>query len=266
MKGGNEYENVSPTEKLIGMRIGIERTKKGETQESLAEAIGVSKQIIQHWESGTRHIKADNLKDLATHFDCTADYLIGIDLDPTKNGDVAKVCSETGLKSETVDWLKLEKQLFDKDGENAARGTAKNLPSPTIALFLNYLVQHAPQKFSAIQTSTYNAIAYKLLENDPDAEMRLQSFLEEHKDSDLLKELQEKGGIVVTNATRSKDALNAATKQIDDLLSSFIDWVSVMYMDFFLVGLARQHGASNADLLKIAEFIRRKAMEGSDNG
>ena len=49
--------------KEVGIRIMQLRDKNGgETQEALAASIGVSREIIQHWERGTRHIKADHIR------------------------------------------------------------------------------------------------------------------------------------------------------------------------------------------------------------
>lgn len=63
------------TNSEIGQRIALLRGN--ETQESLAKAIGVSREIIQHWERGTRHIKADHLSALAYHFGCPIDTICG---------------------------------------------------------------------------------------------------------------------------------------------------------------------------------------------
>lgn len=74
-----ERDKITPLEKSIGEKIGKLRVNNGgETQETLATSIGVSREIIQHWERGTRRIKADHIKSLAEHFNVSSDYLLGL--------------------------------------------------------------------------------------------------------------------------------------------------------------------------------------------
>lgn len=53
------------------------RTERGLSQEKLAEQIGVSRQVITKWESGTGTPKIDNLKTLADYFHVTIDEILG---------------------------------------------------------------------------------------------------------------------------------------------------------------------------------------------
>lgn len=74
---GKSYKNDT-IDKDIGMQIGRLRVDLGESQEDLAKAIGVSREIVQHWERGSRMIKAGHLVALAKHFGVTADHILGI--------------------------------------------------------------------------------------------------------------------------------------------------------------------------------------------
>lgn len=89
----------------IGQRIMILRGN--ETQEELASAIGVSREIIQHWERGTRHIKAGHLRLLSEHFGKSVDYLLGlVEVDNSTNDKKLRMVSEiTGLSNDTVNKL-----------------------------------------------------------------------------------------------------------------------------------------------------------------
>lgn len=75
------------------------------SQEELAKAIGVSREIIQHWERGSRHIKADHLCMLAKHFGVSADWLLGLSV-PLSGDPVKRAAEEyTGLTSDAVQFL-----------------------------------------------------------------------------------------------------------------------------------------------------------------
>lgn len=70
---GNETTKL---QKDIGGRIMMLRGDT--TQQELADAVGVSREIIQHWERGSRQIKAGHLCKLARHFGVSVDYLLGL--------------------------------------------------------------------------------------------------------------------------------------------------------------------------------------------
>lgn len=63
----------------MGERIAVLRKWNGETQEDLARAMGVKRNMIKNLEYGTCAIKADMLKNLALHFAVPADFILGID-------------------------------------------------------------------------------------------------------------------------------------------------------------------------------------------
>lgn len=100
--------------KEVGIRIMQLRDKNGgETQEALAASIGVSREIIQHWERGTRHIKADHIKALATHFNVSSDYLLGLSLGERQEyHDFAEL---THFQPETIDRLR-QLAAYGKEG------------------------------------------------------------------------------------------------------------------------------------------------------
>lgn len=95
-------ENTS-LEREIGQRIMLLRGE--ETQETLAGCVCVSREVIQHWERGTRHIKAGHLVALARHFGCSVDYLLGLASEKSPEMDVRGAIKLTGLSEGAIDFL-----------------------------------------------------------------------------------------------------------------------------------------------------------------
>lgn len=63
----------------IGENIRRYRQEKGMTQESLAEAIGVSFQAVSRWETGCAYPDIEMIPRIARFFSVSADTLLGID-------------------------------------------------------------------------------------------------------------------------------------------------------------------------------------------
>ena len=59
------------SEKIIRLRKG-----RGLSQEELAERLGVSRQAVSRWESGTALPDAGNLRQISRLFEVSADYLL----------------------------------------------------------------------------------------------------------------------------------------------------------------------------------------------
>jgi len=66
------------------LRAGYLVDGKPETQEHLAKELtkllgrSISRVVVNQIESGTRNLKADVIAALARHFNCTADYILGL--------------------------------------------------------------------------------------------------------------------------------------------------------------------------------------------
>ena len=75
----------------LGMRIQQIREAHNETQQALADKLGVNRQVIKTWETGTRHIKAHDLIALADHFDCTIDFLVGRSDNPSRDKNIQEI-------------------------------------------------------------------------------------------------------------------------------------------------------------------------------
>lgn len=59
------------------------REKKNMTQTRLSIEVGVSQEVISHYEIGQSKPNVENLIKLADHFKCTTDYLLGRTNNPT---------------------------------------------------------------------------------------------------------------------------------------------------------------------------------------
>jgi len=89
----------------IGERIADLREWKKETQQQLADSIGVKRETVKFWESGERQIKGHDIIKLAEHFGVSSDYIL--ELSPIKSiGAKEKAASEiTGLSETVVETL-----------------------------------------------------------------------------------------------------------------------------------------------------------------
>ena len=62
----------------IGIKIKELRTEKGVSQATVAEAVGVNKRAVIFWEQGVNEPKASYITRLATYFEVSSDYLLGL--------------------------------------------------------------------------------------------------------------------------------------------------------------------------------------------
>lgn len=89
-------------ENQIGARIAALRQSRDESQQAVADSIGVKRETVKFWESGDRQIKAGDLIKLAQHFKVSADYILGLTEVEAPSTDVRSVCEYTGLSAENV--------------------------------------------------------------------------------------------------------------------------------------------------------------------
>ena len=70
----------------MGEKILNMRKARGWSQEELAEQIGVSRQAVSRWESGTAKPDADKILAICDQFGVSADYLLRENLSEKKDG------------------------------------------------------------------------------------------------------------------------------------------------------------------------------------
>lgn len=68
---------------MDNIRLRDIRLLRGHTQESLAEVLNTNARQVWRWESGETTPSADNVAMIAMALNTSADYLLGLDDDPT---------------------------------------------------------------------------------------------------------------------------------------------------------------------------------------
>lgn len=89
-----------PMEKELGTRLLVLRGDR--SQEEVAAGVGVRRETIKQWENTERHIKAVDLVKLATYYDVSVDYLLGLSDRKALDADTQTVQYTLGVSSETV--------------------------------------------------------------------------------------------------------------------------------------------------------------------
>lgn len=89
----------------FGVKIASLRAESGETQQELADALGVRRETVKFWESGDRQIKAADIVKLAKHFEVSADYILGLSEAMSTDLDVQAVSQYTGLNEASLNTL-----------------------------------------------------------------------------------------------------------------------------------------------------------------
>ena len=92
----------------VSERIVSLREEKGETQQELADAIGITRQSLSRYEIAARTVSVEVLGALAQHFNVSADYLLGLSDVRSTEQDMRAACEVTGLSEETITKLKAD--------------------------------------------------------------------------------------------------------------------------------------------------------------
>ena len=66
---------------MLGTKIAELRKQKGVSQEELADVLFTTRQAVSKWERGESDPDIDRLKDLASYFGVSIDYLLGYDVE-----------------------------------------------------------------------------------------------------------------------------------------------------------------------------------------
>ena len=64
---------------IFNKRIRELRIEKNLSQSNLAKLIGVTQSTIAKWETKIRQPDIDTLIEIAKYFNCTIDYLVGLE-------------------------------------------------------------------------------------------------------------------------------------------------------------------------------------------
>ena len=66
--------------KIVVDRLKIIREDRNKTKEQVANYLGIQLRAYQRYETGERFPDLEKLKSLARYFDCTLEYLVGMDV------------------------------------------------------------------------------------------------------------------------------------------------------------------------------------------
>ena len=106
---GLPYSTTANRNALFPTRLKLQRSKKGLTQEKLAQKIGVTKSTISLYEVGDNVPDIKTLAALADFFGVSADYFLGkADCQAADNEEIHRV---TGLSELAIERLKQFKDL-----------------------------------------------------------------------------------------------------------------------------------------------------------
>lgn len=97
---------MEQTKDIFGKRLFEIRENRGESQQELADSIGITRQSLSRYELGERTANIDLLKKISEHYNVSADYLLGIAKEKTIKPDLQAACKYTGLNEEAIENLK----------------------------------------------------------------------------------------------------------------------------------------------------------------
>ena len=125
---------------MLGTRIAELRKQKGISQEDLADVLCTTRQAVSKWEREESDPDIDRLKDLASYFGVSIDYLLGYDVESTAvNSFIDRLTKCVVERSLDVD-IDEVKSMVNKNSNNF------NL----LIVAVNYLVEY----FSATRNTS----------------------------------------------------------------------------------------------------------------
>ena len=95
---------------IFGRRLKELRNKKGESQEAVANAIGISRARYSHYENNHVEPDIDLIRKLADYHNVDADYLLGRSNFPRqidKGSDVERILNDPKTTIMFKDWEKM---------------------------------------------------------------------------------------------------------------------------------------------------------------
>lgn len=96
----------------LGQRLRWSREQKGENQIEAAEGTGISNEQLNRYEKDKRKPTPEVLATLATYYNVTSDFLLGLSNDPEKNEKEFKV-----VRAEKHAKIIQELEQLDEDDE-----------------------------------------------------------------------------------------------------------------------------------------------------
>ena len=88
--------------KVFGERLLNLREERGETQDQLAKAVGITRQSLSRYETNERTPNIELIYNIAKHYEVSADYLLGLSDVKSLDNRVQAACEVTGLSEKAI--------------------------------------------------------------------------------------------------------------------------------------------------------------------
>lgn len=167
-----------------------------ETQQQLADALGVSRSLVAAWEVNDRPVRSDDLKKLAAHFGVTAGYILGISGTKSTNPNMQATADFTGLSEDAIEAIRKFRGNYQID-DNTAVPANELSEILSNELFENLIAQIEDLRFMSELVSLHLDI-FDLVSNGADiSNEQVRTFCEDFFDDtpaneDLTDEIGEK--------------------------------------------------------------------------
>ncbi len=103
--------------KVFGERLLNLREERGETQDQLAKAVGITRQSLSRYETNERTPNIELIYNIAKHYEVSADYLLGLSDVKSLDNRVQAACEVTGLSEYAIKKF----QVFKNDTSNTKK-------------------------------------------------------------------------------------------------------------------------------------------------
>lgn len=90
------------------------REEREETQQQLADAIGITRQSLSRYETNERTPNIDLIYKVSKHYNVSADYLLGLSEIKSCDNKIQNACEATGLEESAIEKLQLINSMTDK--------------------------------------------------------------------------------------------------------------------------------------------------------
>lgn len=130
--------------KVFGERLLNLREERGETQDQLAKAVGITRQSLSRYETNERTPNIELIYNIAKHYEVSADYLLGLSDVKSLDNRVQAACEVTGLNDDSVITLsKISKDTFNDCHEDLKRDDIINacITHPMFSAVIDSIIQ-----------------------------------------------------------------------------------------------------------------------------
>ena len=126
--------------KIIGTNINSALALRDKTQKELAEHLNVKPNVISYFCNGERTPNTEQLIQISKYLNVSADFLLGLQKNPTLNEDYKNAENLTGLSETAINYLNIwGKNPFAKESVKIISELIENDSLKKISFFLKIL-------------------------------------------------------------------------------------------------------------------------------